>query len=78
MSIGKSKKKMQRILDNIEAFEIVLPMCSYCKLVRDKKGNWHELEVYICNQKISSKTCLGFSHVICEKCFKEKFPEYLD
>jgi PAS domain S-box-containing protein len=42
----------------------LLPICSYCKQIRDDQGYWHEVEAYI-HEHSDAK----FSHGICPTCF---------
>jgi uncharacterized protein YlaI len=46
----------------LEAF---LPICSYCKKVRDDQNYWQQIEAYI-NQRTGSE----FSHSICPDCYQ--------
>jgi PAS domain S-box-containing protein len=48
----------------------LLPICASCKKIRDDKGYWNKLEVYI-----SERSEAEFSHCICPKCAKELYPE---
>lgn len=48
----------------------IVPICMYCKEIRDDKGYWNQLEKFI-----SEHTSAEFSHSICPKCMKEKHPE---
>ena len=41
----------------------MLPMCSYCKKIRDDRDYWHEVETYI-----SEHSEARFSHGICPDC----------
>ncbi len=43
-----------------------LPICSYCKRIRDDENYWHGVESYI-----SRHTATQFSHGICPTCFEE-------
>lgn len=47
-----------------------IPICSYCKKIRDDKGYWNMLELYI-----SEHTEATFDHCICESCLKKNFPD---
>ena len=51
----------------------VLPICSYCRKVRDSEGDWDYLENYL-----SRTTSMGFSHGVCDHCLDEHFPEVVD
>lgn len=44
----------------------LLPICSYCKSIRDDQNYWQQLEAYV-----STRTDARFSHSICPKCYKE-------
>ena len=48
----------------------ILPICIKCKKVRDKHGDWHEIEGYLHN-----KTGADFSHAICPECATRFYPE---
>lgn len=48
----------------------LLPICASCKKIRDDKGYWNQIEVYIRDHSEAE-----FSHSICPKCAKELYPE---
>lgn len=56
----------------IETLSGIVPICSYCKQIRDDKGYWNQVEAYI-----SRHTEAEFSHGICPKCLKKHYP-YID
>lgn len=43
----------------------LLPICSYCKKIRDVDNTWHELDLYI-----AKKTDTSFSHGVCGECLE--------
>lgn len=49
----------------------IIPICSYCKGIRDDKGYWNKLEQFIENHSDAQ-----FSHGICDACMEQKFGEY--
>jgi hypothetical protein len=57
--------ELQNALDNIKKLSGLLPICMYCKKIRDNKGNWKQLESYI-----SEHSETEFSHGICPSCMK--------
>jgi len=63
--------ELQKALGEIKALQGILPICSYCKKIRDDKGEWTQMEVYI-----SKRTDARFSHGICQECAKKEFPDY--
>jgi hypothetical protein len=48
----------------------ILPICSRCKMVRDDKGYWNQIESYIRDHSDAD-----FSHSICPDCAKELYPD---
>jgi sigma-B regulation protein RsbU (phosphoserine phosphatase) len=57
----------QRIVNlqrEIKQLQGLLPICSYCKKIRDDREQWQQLEHYI-----ASRTDAVFSHGICNECY---------
>ena len=48
-----------------------LPICASCKKIRDDKGYWRQIELYIRDHSEAE-----FSHSICPKCMKKLYPEF--
>jgi PAS domain S-box-containing protein len=51
----------------------LLPICSFCKKIRDDKGYWNQIETYI-----RERSDAEFSHGICPECYKMYYPEDCD
>jgi len=66
----KKAKQLQKALDEIEVLKGIIPICSYCKKIRDDQGMWNQLEAYI-----RSHSSAEFSHGICPECMKEHMGE---
>lgn len=49
----------------------ILPICSYCKKIRDDKGYWDELEHYV-----ERSTGAQLSHGACPECAKKVMKEF--
>jgi len=64
-------RELQAALDQITTLHGILPICSFCKQIRNDQGAWQRLEEYI--QRHSEAE---FSHSICPKCAKEHYPDY--
>ena len=62
--------KLQRAMDEIKTLRGILPICSHCKKIRDDKGYWNQIEVYIQNHSEAE-----FSHSICRECAKKYYPD---
>jgi len=50
-----------------------IPICSYCKKIRDDEGCWNKLENFI-----NKNSDAFFSHSICPTCMEENFPDAVD
>jgi transcriptional regulator with PAS, ATPase and Fis domain len=68
--LEKKKTELQEALANIKTLSAMLPICAYCKKIRDDKGYWSQVEVYI-----SKHTDTVFSHGICPECAKKVYEE---
>ncbi len=64
---------LQDVLAKIRRLHGMLPICCSCKKIRDDKGYWNHLEVYI--QEHSEA---AFTHGICPDCLKELYGVSLD
>ncbi len=53
----------------INALREILPICSFCKNIRNDEGYYEQIEGYI--QKYSG---VDFSHTICPTCLKKHYP----
>lgn len=57
------QRQVDRALDRLEALGGMLPICSFCKKVRDDRGYWEEIESYI-----HSHSALEFERGSCPEC----------
>lgn len=55
---------------NIKTLSSLLPICSYCKSIRDDKNYWSSVETYL-----RKHTDTIFSHGICPDCARKHYPE---
>lgn len=63
-------KKIQEALKEIKTLRGILPLCSFCKKIRDDKGYWEKVDVYI-----HKHSQADISHSICPECVKEHYPD---
>jgi PAS domain S-box-containing protein len=56
-------RELQNALAEVKSLQEILPICSYCKKIRDDENYWHTVESYI-----SHHTDSRFSHSICPSC----------
>jgi hypothetical protein len=62
--------ELQEALARVKTLGGLLPMCAACRKIRDKQGNWHNLEFYI-----RKHTEADFSHGICPDCRLQWYPD---
>ncbi len=55
--------KLQEALAKVKKLSAMLPICSYCKKIRDDKGYWKQVDSYI-----TKHTDTVFSHGMCPEC----------
>ncbi len=63
--------ELQEALTKVKQLSGLLPICASCKKIRDDKGYWNQIELYI--RKHSEAK---FSHGLCPECAKLLYPEY--
>ena len=61
-----ANRELSQALSEVKELNALLPICSYCKKIRDDKDYWQSVEGYI-SQHTDSK----FSHGICPECFEQ-------
>ncbi len=68
--LGGKDKRVYDYLSEIKTLRDILPICGFCKKIRDDEGYWQAIEGYM-SKYIHSK----FSHGVCPECIKEHYPE---
>ncbi|MDM8549658.1 GAF domain-containing protein [Desulfobacterales bacterium HSG2] len=68
--ISHANKELAARIAEIKTLRGLIPICSFCKNIRDDKGYWQVLEKYI--QEHSEAK---FSHGVCLDCLKKHYPE---
>ncbi len=56
-------------LAEIKTLRGILPICSYCKQIRNDKGYYEQIETYLLKN-----SAVDFSHTICPDCAEKHFP----
>lgn len=62
-------RRLEKALEEIDVLHGILPLCSYCKQIRNTEGVWEEVDVYIHNNSQAD-----ISHSICPNCLEQHFP----
>lgn len=66
------EKKLESAIENLEKLQKLLPICSYCKNIRNDDGYWRNLEIFL-----SDNTDLQLTHSVCPSCKDKHFGDYL-
>lgn len=69
LCFGPSSRCLQDARANTKQLSGLLPICSSCKKIRDDKGRWHPVEVYVRDHSEAD-----FTHGICPECLDEIYP----
>jgi transcriptional regulator with GAF, ATPase, and Fis domain len=68
--LEQRNRELQQALADVQTLSGIVPICSYCKKIRDDRGYWNQLESYL-----SVRTEARFSHGICPACARKEFPD---
>jgi response regulator RpfG family c-di-GMP phosphodiesterase len=66
-------RRLEEALSNVKQLQGLLPMCSYCKRIRDDQNYWQQVESYI-----SVHSGVQFSHSYCPDCYEKYVKPQLD
>jgi PAS domain S-box-containing protein len=64
-------RELQDTLAKVKQLSGMLPICSSCKKIRNDKGYWSQVEVYIRDNSEAE-----FTHGICPECMKKLYPDF--
>jgi len=70
LELKRTSTQLADALDKIRLIEGLIPICSYCKGIRNDKGYWSTVEKFI--KQFSNAE---FSHGVCDQCMRQHFPE---
>ncbi len=69
MVMDKMRASTEKMEKRAQQLEGILPICCYCKKIRDENNEWRILEEYI-----EDRSKAEFSHGICPECFAKYRP----
>jgi CheY-like chemotaxis protein len=58
-------ERILRYATQVRQLEAFLPICGYCKKIRDDRNYWQQIERYI-----NARTGTDFSHSVCPDCYR--------
>lgn len=65
--------ELEDALNTIKTLKGLIPICAYCKKIRNDGDYWEQLEVYI-----SEHSNAEFSHGICPQCYEQHLKSELE
>src|SRR5258706_50818 len=66
-------QELQHALAQVKSLKGLLPICSWCKRIRDDHGYWLEVEAYL-----HENSEVDFSHGICPECTERYKKQHLE
>jgi CheY-like chemotaxis protein len=66
-------RRLEEALANVRTLQGLLPICSYCKAIRNDKNYWEKVETYF-----SDHSGVQFSHSYCPACYVRFVKPQLD
>ncbi|MEJ2034085.1 MAG: hypothetical protein P8Y63_13845 [Deltaproteobacteria bacterium] len=69
-SLRVQQQKLKTALAEVETLSGLLPICMYCKKIRNDEGYWNELESCL-NRSFGT----SFTHSVCPDCLAKKHPD---
>ena len=67
LELDERVAELEATVFRLKQLEGIIPICSYCKKIKDDQNNWQQLETYI-----SKHSEAQFSHCICPHCIEEQ------
>ena len=69
-ALGARIRDLGKALEEIKTLRGIVPICAGCRKVRDDKGYWEQVEVYV-----EKRTDAQFSHGLCPECLGRLYPD---
>lgn len=64
-SLTERVRQLEEALSNVKLLQGLLPICLYCKKVRDDRNYWQQVDQYI-----GEHSAVRFSHGVCPDCYE--------
>ncbi len=71
--LARRTSELEQALSHVKTLRGLLPICAWCKKIRNDQGYWDQLESYL-----SAHTDARFSHAICPDCAARAFPGHAE
>lgn len=64
-TMARRHRELSEALQQVRRLEGLLPICSYCKKIRDERNDWHKVETYVADRSEAR-----FTHGVCPACME--------
>jgi PAS domain-containing protein len=71
--LTRKNRELEAARDRIKVLRGLLPVCSWCKNIRDDQGYWTQMEAYIRDHSEAE-----FTHSFCPDCLKKHYGDLMD
>lgn len=61
--LSKIARQKHELEHRVEELEGILPICSFCKKIRNDEGEWEQFESYV-----TERSAAQFTHSVCTRC----------
>ena len=66
-----AEEALRKASNEIRTLRGIIPICSNCKKIRDDKGYWNQVDVYV-----RDHTEAEFTHGMCPECMRQLYPGF--
>ena len=73
IALAERVRSLEEALANVKALQTLLPMCAYCKAIRNDQNYWEKVETYF-----HAHSGVSFSHSYCPTCYDRFVKPQLD
>ena len=73
LELSDRVRELEKALSEVKQLRGILPICAYCKKIRDDKNYWEQVEDYFARH-----TDAKFSHSFCPECYQKFVRPQLD
>ncbi|MGF1460372.1 MAG: GAF domain-containing protein [Leptolyngbyaceae cyanobacterium] len=70
LELRRTSSQLAEALATMKLIEGLIPICSYCKGIRNDEGFWLTVENFMMNH-----ADVNFTHGVCDNCMRQQFPE---
>ena len=69
--VDRAARQRRALVQEVQQLRGLLPICSFCKQIRNEDNTWEQLEQYL-----SRHSEAQFSHGLCPECARAHYPEF--